>query len=544
MRAGNSWRVAVAVLAATTALAPPNVWLYGWTVAAFARHHSAFRGGVQGRFKLDDSKRPTILTRTWMVAVTAPNGTETTNRVPKTDRFLNCLTELQHINRQIVSKFAVSDMFAPPSWYSNCHVQTIGGFLLRNSTSLMADRECNIYYVDQSAAVAAIWKLFQSALFGAILRPPSVSSNGKTPYQATFWDNRERIDTPDGDWFHADTKYANRMVPSSSDTQPPLVLLLHGLASSSNSPVSQDLATAIVQQGMDCTCLNFRGCSGQANNQLGGYHLGFTRDVHFYLQRLLAQQAPLNESLPSSSSPPPRRVYLVGFSLGANAVLKCCGELGVEAVTRYGVQGAVALCAPLDQTRNAATLAQPGINRMVYTNNLLQSLQQRSFEQWERFHSDTTLLDDTAANPQLDSRPVDIHRAMAAQTITEFDDAFIAPLYGFDDCWDYYRQTSCIHYLDRIVVPTLIINARDDPFFDDSVWPTIPATISSQPEASMYDGKAPIQMVRSSHGGHLGYFFHQVDSTDPRLVQTDNVPVSWPADQMGRFLRYLESFVQ
>jgi uncharacterized protein len=538
MKAGRPWRVASAVLAATTALAPPNVWLYGWTVAAFVRHHNAFRGGVYGQFKCDHSYGTT---RTWMGAVIAPNGTEATHRAPGTSQIFHSLSELQQRNRHIVAEFAVSDMFAPPSWWSNCHVQTIGGFLLRNSSSLMANRECNIYYVDQSAPVAAIWTLVQSALLRAMPWPPSASSNGKPFDQSTFWDHRERIDTPDGDWFHADTKYANRMSPSSSDTQPPLVLLVHGLASSSNSPVSQDLATAIVQQGLDCTCLNFRGCSGQANSQLGGYHLGFTRDVQHYLQRLLAQQqAPLDELLPSS--PPPRRVYLVGFSLGANVVLKCCGELGVDAVTQYGVQGAVALCAPLDQTRNAATLAQPGINRMVYTNNLLRSLQERSFEQWERFHSDTgTVPVDTATNAHRDSRRVDIHRAMAAQTITEFDDAFIAPLYGFEDCWDYYRQTSCVHFLDRIVVPTLIINARDDPFFDDSVWPAAPTT---QSEASMYDGKAPIQMVRSAHGGHLGYVFHQVDADDTRLVQTDNVPVSWHADQMGRFLRYLESFEQ
>jgi len=48
---------------------------------------------------------------------------------------------------------------------------------------------------------------------------------------------------------------------------------------------------------------------------------------------------------------------------------------------------------------------------------------------------------------------------MVAETITELDDAFIATNNGFQDCWDYYRQTSSVHFLDQIAVPTLILNA-------------------------------------------------------------------------------------
>jgi predicted alpha/beta-fold hydrolase len=163
-----------------------------------------------------------------------------------------------------------------------------------------------------------------------------------------------------------------------------------------------------------------------------------------------------------------------------------------------------------------------------------------SFEQWERFHRDTTPIEDAATSPNRDCRRVDMQRTVAAQTITEFDDSFIAPLYGFDDCWDYHQQTSCIHYLDRIAVPTLMINARDDPFFDDSVWPAISTTTSTQPEVSMCDGKAPIQMVRSARGGHLGYSFIK----SIRLIRDLSRMAKRTYRGLIRFLPYLETFVQ
>lgn len=75
----------------------------------------------------------------------------------------------------------------------------------------------------------------------------------------------------------------------------------------------------------------------------------------------------------------------------------------------------------------------------------------------------------------------DYARAMAATTITEFDDAFTAKIYGFDGVWDYYEKTSSIHSLNRIAVPTFILNATDDPFFDPTVWPMEKTTIIMQP---------------------------------------------------------------
>ena len=294
------------------------------------------------------------------------------------------------------------------------------------------------------------------------------------------------------------------------------------------------MATAFYQQGMHCVCLNFRGCSDEPppsdddnNRPMGNYHLGFTDDLQHYLEWFQQQRLARGEG--------PATVYLSGFSLGANVVLKCLGELGAAAVDRYHIAGAAVLCAPLDQTRHAAVLGQPGfVHRHGYTRTLLRALKRRAAQQWHFQHRQSQRPDPpTNATPPL----WDHARAMAARTVTEFDDAFVAPVYGFADCWDYYRQTSSIGYLDQIAVPTLILNAKDDPFMDPSVWP-----VEKSVEGG---GTAPLKLVRADHGGHLGFLFHQVDDDEDGLLrlhpQSPLPPPSWSANELGQFLGHVHT---
>jgi len=174
------------------------------------------------------------------------------------------------------------------------------------------------------------------------------------------------------------------------------------------------------------------------------------------------------------------------------------------------------LCSPIDQTPNADCMAAAGINRSVYSQNLLRTMRQRVAYTLERF-----------CDGDEQTNKFDYPRCMAATTIKEIDDAFIAPIYGFKDCYDYYRQTS------SICVPTMILNARDDPFFHASVWPT---------EKSVdHGGTVPLKMVHTNHGGHLGFFLHQVDddNSSDALLRDPNAP-SWAATELGRFLGHVQ----
>lgn len=456
----------------------------------------------------------------------------------------------QRAARILAHQFEVTEPFAPVSWLSNCHVQTIGGHLLR-SQNLLDNATNSCFYMPRTdnntnpfTAAAVISRLWNAAFVTpSASSVPTSAADSSASNLAPFWDHRERFSTPDGDWFHADAKFAlsfdgSNDEQSAEEKAIPTVLLMHGLGSSSTSPVSIDMARSIVQQGMHCVCLNFRGCSGTPNDLIGGYHLGFTNDLIYFLKLMRDRRHASHISCTIQSALLDRchggQVYLAGFSLGANVALKCLGELGARAYTDYNVAGGVALCAPLDQTRNAATLATPGINRAVYTSNLLRSLQQRSQEQWIRLMENKN-----AQHSSQSDLPFDTKRVMEAQTITEFDDAFIAPIYGFKDCWDYYQQTSSLYFLDQIAVPTLILNVKDDPFFDPTLWPVRKSGDSDQTDNGEYNGNAPIKMIRMEHGGHLGFVFHQVDKSDERLSEGSHAP-SWSATQVGRFLKHVQ----
>ncbi|GAX18977.1 uncharacterized protein FisN_8Hh198 [Fistulifera solaris] len=386
---------------------------------------------------------------------------------------------LQKRAATIANSFQSSE-FRP--WLKNQHVQTIGGFLLKETCAYLPPGD---FEAAQHIAAAIVDKV----------QRPKASTQ--------FWHHRERIETPDGDWFHVDSRWVSR-----SDA--PTVLIFHGLESNSESMNTQEMAQAFNDIGMHAICLNFRGCSGTPNNKLSGYHLGFTDDLHHYVARMAKQ---------NTTSP----VYLAGFSMGANVVLKALGEMGEQAALDYNIRGAAALCPPLDQNRNAEFLARPGINRVIYTGNLLKQLKKRTRKMWE------ILCDGDEETDMFDFR-----RTMAAQTVTEFDDAFHRGVNGFEDCWDYYRQTSCIHYLDKICVPTLLLGAKDDPFFDPAVWPI--------EKTREHGGLAPIKMVRTEHGGHLGYSFHQVETAeDERLRKNGISPPSWAQYELSRFLKHVES---
>jgi uncharacterized protein len=262
---------------------------------------------------------------------------------------------------------------------------------------------------------------------------------------------RERWPTPDGDFIDLD------WVDSAAAA--PLVVLFHGLEGSSASHYATALMAALRQRGWSGVVPHFRGCSGEPNLMPRAYHSGDSDEIDWVLRRLRQQFRG-------------RAIFAAGVSLGGNALLKWLGES--EGSANDVIAAAAAISAPLDLTLCGHHLGA-GFNR-VYTWHFLTTLKQNAAEKLARF-------------PGLFDGP----RMMRAHNLYEFDDTVTAPLHGFDGAEDYWRRASAKPLLRGIGVPTLLLNARNDPF--------LPA--HGLPQAHELSASVTAEFPRE--GGHVGF---------------------------------------
>ncbi len=262
---------------------------------------------------------------------------------------------------------------------------------------------------------------------------------------------RERWDTPDGDFVDVDFVDGPEGAP--------WVHLFHGLEGSSDSPYAHMLMHYVIQRGWRGSILNFRGRSGESNRLPRAYHSGDSDEIDWVLRRF-------RERLERST------VYVVGVSLGGNAFAKWLGENGAAALDI--VDRAVVVSAPMDLMA-AGDALEKGF-ALLYARHFLGTLKKNSLAKLERFPG---LFDGKAV--------------ARARTLRQFDDAFTAPVHGFRDCDDYYLKSSAKAFLPAIRVPTLLVNARDDPFLPEAVLPT-------EREVS-----AAVRLEFPARGGHVGF---------------------------------------
>ena len=232
---------------------------------------------------------------------------------------------------------------------------------------------------------------------------------------------RERWETPDGDFIDVD--FAGERSASR------LLVLFHGLEGCSDSHYARAFAAHALSSGWRLAMPHWRGCSGEPNRKPRAYHSGDSEEVDWILKKF---------------SPP---VHAVGISLGGNALLKWLGERGDEA--RSIVRRAAAVSAPIDLSAAGRALDR-GINREIYTRHFLSTLKPKSLAKLAVF-------------PGLYDRA----KLRAARTFREFDDTVTAPLHGYRDADDYWRRASSGPWLERVRVPTLLLNARNDPFLPE-----------------------------------------------------------------------------
>ena len=277
-------------------------------------------------------------------------------------------------------------------------------------------------------------------IYGAVLAP--------APRPAF---RRERWDTPDGDFVDVD------FVDGPAGT--PWVHLFHGLEGSSNSPYARMLMAHVGRRGWRGSVFHFRGCSGEPNRLPRAYHSGDSDEVDWALRRVkaLAGDATL---------------YAAGVSLGGNAFAKWLGERGEAA--RAVVASAAAISAPLDLMAAGDALGR-GFAR-VYARHFLATLKRGALEKLERY-------------PGLFDRDT----VRRAGSLRAFDNVVTAPLHGFRDTDDYWTRASAKPHLAGIRVPTLLLNARDDPFLPREALPT------EREVASV------VKLEFPDRGGHVGF---------------------------------------
>ncbi|MFM7185454.1 MAG: YheT family hydrolase [Planctomycetota bacterium] len=270
---------------------------------------------------------------------------------------------------------------------------------------------------------------------------------------------RQRIELADGDFVDVDLAAARDRNRSGS-----WVLVLHGLEGSSRSRYVRGLAAALLATGNEVCLMNYRGCSGEPNRLPGAYHGGATADVLAVLEQLSAER-------------PGRTFAAVGFSIGANMLMKLLGE--DPELLPAGLVATVAISAPFDLESCMHFLDRPSRTCGIYRRQLLKTLRTKALDKLDRFPG------------CIAASPADVR---ATRTFAAFDELYTAPIHGFRDATDYWRCVSGAGYLSRIALPMLIISAGDDPFFPRGYVPQ--AAIAANPH---------LTLALTRRGGHCGF---------------------------------------
>ena len=276
---------------------------------------------------------------------------------------------------------------------------------------------------------------------------------------------RERITTHDVDFLDLDW---NRGHHSNS-----LVIITHGLEGNSANASVQGMAGAFHRAGWDTLAWNLRGCSGEMNQLLRTYHSGAWEDLHCVIEHAAGSY---------------RHIALVGFSIGGNLTLKYLGDRGSS--IHPCIIGAVAFSVPCDLASSA--LALEGRINSIYMNHFLRDLRRKIREKAAAFPSGIS----TAGLDRI-------------RTFREFDGAYTAPLNGFHSAEDYWSRASSKPSLAGITIPTLLVNARNDPFLGPKCFPR---------EEAVANPHLHLELPES--GGHLGFLtFAQEYWSETRAVE-------------------------
>jgi predicted alpha/beta-fold hydrolase len=261
----------------------------------------------------------------------------------------------------------------------------------------------------------------------------------------------ERLELPDGDFI--DLEWSGK-------SRDRLAILSHGLEADMRTGYIQGMAAALIRRGWDVLTWNFRGCGGEPNRLLRMYHSGATEDLHAVVEHALAHH-------------PAATFDLIGFSLGGNLTLKYLGERPADLPPQLG--RAVVFSVPCDLACSSRQLAL--FSNRIYMERFLIAMRSKIRAKKSTFPDE---LDLTGLN--------------RIRNFGQFDDRYTAPIHGFRDAADYWARNSSRQFLPQIPLPTLLVNAANDPFLGPGCYPHEEAAASP---CFYFESPAT--------GGHVGF---------------------------------------
>ncbi|MDQ3745241.1 MAG: alpha/beta fold hydrolase [Acidobacteriota bacterium] len=255
----------------------------------------------------------------------------------------------------------------------------------------------------------------------------------------------------------------------------PTLLLLHGLEGSSRSLYVLGTARKAFGAGFNVVCMNMRNCGDTEHLSETLYHSGMTGDIH----RVLSEELSGREGL--------KEIYVAGFSMSGNMVLRLAGDYGDDAPP--ALAGVVAVSPSIELNGCAERLERR--ENALYRWSFMRSLRRR-VRRKKRLHPSA----------------YDTRGLWRVRTLRRFDDRVTAPHGGFRDAADYYARTSSLQVIARIRIPTLILHAADDPL--------IPAEPFRDPSIS---ANPNVLLILTERGGHVGFIAAASTHEDRRWAE-------------------------
>jgi predicted alpha/beta-fold hydrolase len=264
---------------------------------------------------------------------------------------------------------------------------------------------------------------------------------------------RERLELTDGDFIDLDwsveTKQNNK-----------LVIITHGLEGDSGRHYVTGTASIFAENGFDALGWNCRSCSGEMNRLPRFYHHGDAGDLRRVIQYAVEQYGY-------------DQIVLVGFSMGGSLSFRAVSEQPDQVAEQ--VKAVIGFSVPCSLKGSVDALSTK--ENKIYLNRFLKKL-------GKKIQLKAALFPDQISDAGYAS----------IKDFVDFDNRYTAPLHGYINALDFYEKASVGPLLKNVRIPSLIVQAKNDPFLLPNCMPVEDA-----------ENNPNLFLEMPEQGGHCGF---------------------------------------